>query len=689
MQKIALVAHRKDRSKILKRLTRLGTVETVKSDLPENTAYHGVGKHREEIERKLNRLTFAFQFIKDAATEVALENKLERKHAAKEGKKIDKKEQASFRSDLKRENVLIDYDELSEIVRDEYELFAVIEHLEELNSKLVDIKSERSRKLNLSAQLKDYVALDLKFSELKSTAHTLITAGLISPEKTEELRAALGEDVYFEFYPNEKSTLVFVAAYLDDAARVGEALTAADFAKCPYDYAKKPTEMLAELAEDIATLEESRKSVYREVGKAAEYNYRFKLLYEFYNLELAKSDVAADTAETGKAFYLQGWVPAPQAELTVNAVKEVAPTAIVTVSDPEEGDAVPTYLKNSKFVAPFGDGITKLYGYPKYGDLDPNPFVALFYFVFFGFMLGDAGYGILMTIACFLYLAIKKPVKNSATMIWMFGICGISTIFWGAIFGGWFGVEAEILQQSAVGSFLLKIRQIDPLDGQQTLVMFGLALALGVVHMGVGYFLSFLNKRRTSLLDGIFNDLSWVTIFVGGLLVAAGMVFSVKVLQTVGLVIAAIGVVMLVVGGCLGKKNVFKMVGGIFGNLYGSINIFSDILSYARLFGLGLTTGVIGLAINKIGYILIDMLGPVGYIAAVIVWVGGHIFNFGINTLGVYVHNSRLQYVEFFGKFHTEGGRIFAPLGSKTRFVYLKDSLELAPAKKVSADSAK
>ena len=147
------------------------------------------------------------------------------------------------------------------------------------------------------------------------------------------------------------------------------------------------------------------------------------------------------TAATKQSICFEAWVTAWPPSLRNPKIKEAAPSAEIFVSDPQKGDPVPTYIRSNKFVSPFGINVTAMYGVPKYGELDPNPFVAFFYFLFFGFMLGDAGYGIILSLACFAYLLFRKPVKNSGSFILMFGLCGLSTILWGAIFGGWFSIE--------------------------------------------------------------------------------------------------------------------------------------------------------------------------------------------------------------------------------------------------------
>lgn len=294
-------------------------------------------------------------------------------------------------------------------------------------------------------------------------------------------------------------------------------------------------------------------------------------------------------------------------------------------------------------------------------------------------MISDAGYGLLMAIACFAMVKIMKPVKNSGRMLMMFGFCGISTVIWGTLFGGWFGITIP------AGSFLDKLTWFNPLD--DPLKMFMLALGMGVLQIGTGFALKGIALCRSGHpVYAIFNQFSWDVIFIGLLLLSPKLMLFLgaittspepawfSVCSTVGMYVALAGFVMLLIGGGIGKKNPIKMVTGAFGNAYGAINVVSDLLSYSRLFGLGLTTGVIGYVINMLANIIVNTFFGglwVGWIIAVPVLLIGHTFNIAINLLGAYVHNSRLQYIEFFGRFYEGNGRAFKPLGSSTRYTYL------------------
>ena len=402
-----------------------------------------------------------------------------------------------------------------------------------------------------------------------------------------------------------------------------------------------------------------------------------KVLYDYYTIEIAKFDAVAKSPHTQSAFVMEGWVPAEKAEFLQKQVEENCKRTEISFRDPFDDETPPTAVKNDKFTTAFS-GITAMYGVPSYRERDPNLFVALFYFLIFGIMIGDAGYGLIMTIACAAFLLIKKPVKGSGNMILMFAFCGVSTFIWGVLFGGWFAIDIP------KDSFLAKITWFAPLE--EPLKMFMLALAVGVVQIATGFALSGVAKIKMggikNIVKGILSDFGWVVIFIGVFLLGPKIMFFMGAVDyefswfapmaKAGLYTAIAGVAMIFIGGAWGKKTPIKMVGGSFGSLYGAINVLSDLLSYSRLFGLGLTTGVIGMVMNRLATIIVGMLGGgAAWIIGVIILLVGHVFNLGINLLGAYVHDARLQHIEFFGRFYEGLGRAFRPLGNDTKYTYL------------------
>lgn len=661
MKRMSLVAHKGDRSRLLKIFMKAGCVELGETALIESTDYPDNTEKRETMESKRLKVSFALTFLREMLKEMG---------------RIDKDN--TPKANFKKENRLVPMDEFDATARDEVEIFSKIAAMEKINSRLVDIKSERARLNAVTEQLRVYLPLEIPFSEIKDTESCKFLVGTVPVNKLSVLEGNLPEQAELTAYTGDKLVCVSVLAHKTVADAALATLAMADFISCSYDYEVTAAEKIAMTEARLNELENERKACVLDAVNFLPMLQTLKILFDYYTLELAKNDIVLHSPHTQKAFVMEGWVPAESVEGLEKEVKENCKRTEIFFRDPYDTENPPTMTKNNKAVSAF-EGITDMFGAPNYREKDPNLFVALFYFMFFGIMISDAGYGLLMAIACFAMVKIMKPVKNSGRMLMMFGFCGISTVIWGTLFGGWFGITIP------AGSFLDKLTWFNPLD--DPLKMFMLALGMGVLQIGTGFALKGIALCRSGHpVYAIFNQFSWDVIFIGLLLLSPKLMLFLgaittssepawfSVCSTVGMYVALAGFVMLLIGGGIGKKNPIKMVTGAFGNAYGAINVVSDLLSYSRLFGLGLTTGVIGYVINMLANIIVNTFFGglwVGWIIAVPVLLIGHTFNIAINLLGAYVHNSRLQYIEFFGRFYEGNGRAFKPLGSSTRYTYL------------------
>lgn len=660
MQKMSLVAHNSEKSRLLKIFMTQGCVELSEGEVGCSNSFANDKKNKAALESKLLRIGFALTFLKEMARDYALIN-----------------ERSKVKVSLKKENRLVSMDEYEAAAKEEMELFSRIAELEAINSKLVDIKTNRARNIALIEQLEVYEPLEVPFSEIKDTKYTFMLAGTIPNNKVKYFEENTA-DFVAKCYGGEKFACVLVIGHKANKSEAVNVLTSCEFIRANFNYDCTAKEQLSYLNEQLAELEKQRAERVSEAVEYVSYVSEFKVSYDYYNLEKAKIEVTEGCKSTQKAFVMEGWVPTERVEDVKSEVDKKCKRVEIFFRDPLDEEIPPTFTRNNKLVRPF-EGITDMFGRPNYRSKDPNLFVAMFYFMFFGIMMSDAGYGLLMAIVCFGVVALTKPVKDSGKMLIMFGMCGISTIIWGAIFGGWFAITLP------TNSIFNKIAWFNPLD--EPLKMFMLALGMGVLQIGTGFALKGLAEIKAgNIWTGILNNFSWVVIFIGLLLISPilmAFLGAIVVESTpkwfgicadIGKYVAIVGVVMLLLGGAVGKKNPLKMVTGALGNAYGAINIVSDLLSYSRLFGLGLTTGVIGYVINMLAGIVVNTFFGglwVGWIVAVPVLIIGHSFNLGINLLGAYVHNSRLQYIEFFGRFYEGNGRAFIPLGTKTKYTYL------------------
>ncbi len=374
------------------------------------------------------------------------------------------------------------------------------------------------------------------------------------------------------------------------------------------------------------------------------------------SLDNTRENVLNSQLYTKKTVYMQGWVP-EQATEQIQKVMQGNECAFEFV-EAEEGEEPPVLLHNrSGLVSSFGS-ITELYGLPGYKTvIDPNPFVAIFYFLFFGLMLSDAAYGLILAIFGFLVLKKAKPDGMFKKFMVLATCVGISSFLWGAAFGSWFGNAIPTVVQMATGKEITVPYILDPLA--EPMKMLVLSLGFGVVHLFLGMGLSgYRMIKQGHVFDAICDILFWYLI-IGGLL-------AVLLGAQVGLYVALVGAVGVLLTGGRHKKGFGKITGGL-GSLYGITSYLSDILSYSRLMALGLATGVVATVINTMGGLAGN--GVTGWILFVVVFIIGQAFNLAISLLGAFVHTCRLQYVEFFGKFFEGGGRSFKPLYNKTKYM--------------------
>lgn len=283
--------------------------------------------------------------------------------------------------------------------------------------------------------------------------------------------------------------------------------------------------------------------------------------------------------------------------------------------------------------------------------------MAPFFFIFFGMMVSDAGYGILLALASFLAIKKIKPKGMAKKLLELLLLGGISTLIWGAIFGGWFG-----------GLIPLPPIWINPIEDPMSLLVF--SFILGLIQIYTGLILkAYINIKDGDLLSALFDQGFWLVLLTGCIMFALpGTAQAAKIVAIVG----AVGLILT--QGRTQKNPIQKLLSGVM-SLYDITGYLSDVLSYSRVLALGLATGVIGTVINTMA----ELVGVniIGYIAMVLILVIGHVFNIAINALGAYVHSSRLQYVEFFSKFYEGGGRAFNPFRINTRYINLENGEEI------------
>lgn len=537
------------------------------------------------------------------------------------------------------------------------------------------IEDARAEILCLNAQidaLRPWQALDIPMS-FRGTEHTRVffgtLPGLFSRESVlktleKDFPDELLADIEILFASKEQSC-VFAIAHKKIAERLENALRALGLSRVFDPSASLPRRLIEKHEEKIAALKAEMDASVKKIEGSAGLRERLLFAMDHFTLRMDKYRALEELALTENTFVLSGYAPKEKAAALADELRRRY-TLAISLTEPSEGDEPPVYLKNNAFVAPLED-ITASYSLPSENDVDPNAAMAFFYYLFFGIMLSDAGYGLLIVIVTGLLLKFKRPEGSLKLNLQKFFLCGLSTVFWGALFGSWFGNIVNVVSVTYFGGGeVIRPLWFDPVTDPMRLLIF--STGLGFVHVVAGLCVKFyMLWKDGKRLDALFDVGLWWVVFAGLLCIIADMQFKTSVpLGTVGAVIsiaAAVGLVLT--QGRASPSLAGKIIGGI-GSLYDITGYFSDVLSYCRLMALGLVTGIIGSVVNTIGNLMGASVG--GALLLLFIFAAGHAVNLAINLLGAYVHCNRLQYVEFFSKFYEGGGKPFRPLAVNTDY---------------------
>ncbi len=406
-------------------------------------------------------------------------------------------------------------------------------------------------------------------------------------------------------------------------------------------------------AQCIAQLETEIQTAQDTILALAAQRASIQLLEDAAAQDVAREAVIVQSVDSQTTFFLEGWIPADQCQALEGVAADYACAVETEEPSQEEYSQVPIKLKNNWFTGPL-NMVTEMYSLPAYGGLDPNPLMAPFFILFYGVMLADMGYGLLMILAGALVLKKKRPKGGMRHFAGLALLCGISTFIMGAITGGFFGDFIPQVVALTTGAEITLPRLFSPLD-DALMVLIG-SLVLGVIQIITAMIVSMVKQiRRGQTMEAICNEGAWFAIFITlGLGGALGQLNPAL----------AVAGIILVVTQSYGKKGVVAKLMAIFGSLYNNVTgYFSDILSYSRLMALMLAGAVIAQVFNTLG----ALTGNI--VLFLIISLVGNALNFGLNLLGCYVHDLRLQCLEYFGRFYEDGGRAFSPLELKTKHV--------------------
>lgn len=431
-----------------------------------------------------------------------------------------------------------------------------------------------------------------------------------------------------------------------------------------------PRAAIEDLERQIAGLRVTNAELSKEVTKYAESIPEWKVYADYLELLDAKLSAEGDITNTAMTFVLEAYYPAESEQKVTSAIEGVTGNYVLNCEDVGEEEFAPTLIKSNKVVKPF-ESVTNMYSPPAYHEIDPNPVMSVFYFIIFGFMVADIGYGLLLLIAGIAATFVIKQQTGLKTMLQMFGICGLSAVIVGALFGS---VFCYTIYEGII-----------PPPAEYPMVMMIISLLLGVVHIvaGIGCKMAVKIKRKHYLAAWL-ADFPWIITFASLILAIFNMAMDMSayepwmqvrlpdIVTQVALYVCLGSLAVGIVFAGLGQKGILSKFKSSFGSAYGIINYFSDLMSYIRVFGLMLSGSLVGSVFNDLGAMVAGEQFGVGYILAGLLLVFMHVFNLAISVLSVYIHDGRLQYVEFFGKFYEGDGELFKPFGDVNKYTLIK-----------------
>ena len=577
-------------------------------------------------------------------------------------------------------NNIYDYKKLSSLFF-QHDYKKIYEKCVELDEDLKILKTRENHLKNTQEQLEEWRELDVKIEDLEETKNTKTIAGTLLAKDfiscLEEIKKVGKEIEIIKISEDKKQYKIIILSISDYFSSIKKILSkySIDYFKAPLEFSGTPNNILCDISEELKNIEEKRKIIFNASKKLHRDNLWLYAAFDYLSILKSKKDIGKYIKQTKKVIIIEGWILEKDLNKLKNTLYKKFKELEIIFSDPDENDDIPVALKNNKFVEPF-ESVTELYGIPKYTEFDPTPLFAPFYFIFFGMCLSDAGYGLVIAVSS--YLAFKKfKFKGMAKKFFgLFFLGGISTFIMGAIMGSWMGDTLNYLPENLlfIKTFLINtISLLDPIKDPMPLLL--ISLSLGVIQIYAGFIIKFIaNVKANKIKTGLMDQGSWLLLISGLLLFAlANSVDSLAGLKIITKYITWAGLLSVVVTQGRSNKNIIlKAAGGVL-SLYDIIGYFSDILSYSRLFALGLSTAVLAVVVNNFVMLFKD-IPFVGFILAALVFIIGHFFNMLISGMGAFIHSTRLQYVEYFTKFYEGGGTPFKPFKVITKYIKVQTS---------------
>ncbi|MFH0838695.1 MAG: V-type ATP synthase subunit I [Candidatus Omnitrophota bacterium] len=580
------------------------------------------------------------------------------------------------------EKIIIKLEELKSVhmTFDYRNIYEIILNLKNL---LKDMPSQKEKLRDRKKKLLPWQSLGSLSLELEGTQHARVAFGTMRPEDYVSLLEEIEREklAFHSEVINEKNARSYVVcAYLkQEELALWEILKKNNFNKVSLDIENPNIEQeLTFLQTQYETLAQKESSALEELKTLRKYKIKLMCLYDCYVNLKKKDESKKSLLYTKEAFLVEGWIKKRDEKQIRKTLENKFTCFELSTEEPQPDDIIPVELENAKVLSPF-EFVTNIYGLPAYGELDPTPLFAPFFFLFFGFCLTDAGYGVVLAVLSIWALLKFKMGRYWKTFFKLLCLGGISTVVLGAVTGGWFGNIIDILYERfpTVFAGVIHIRGrlilLDP--NKEPIKLLAIALGIGITQIFVGNLIAFYdNIRKRHFVDGILDQASVLIFLTGfsGLILVMFEVVDKKYNGLCGKLAIAGGSAIILFAGRANPGIGAKLFSGIFTFYNTAAGYISDVLSYSRLWALGLVTGVMAMTCNIIAFMIGDMIPFVGFIVTALILIAGHTFTMAINILGGLIHSGRLQFVEFFPKFFKGGGKAFTPFRMEHKYTVIE-----------------
>ncbi len=648
MSKLNLVAMSYDKDSVLNALQRTNAAEVKLHYEAENTV--ALTADCEEMREYLSNV----------------ENALNRLSSAIESYNKDNK----IKSDVLKDGFDVSYSDFMSAKDMQWDMDALVEKVNLLynGGKELSVELSKLKRTISSAEIYSTVKLPLKNSD---TLHTKIRMGTLPANSKDSFISSFSDGLcaFSVLAENSDGVLISAAYHKSIGAEAESILQEAGFVPCPFDGESTGEEVFLGLKEREAEILNSLKQNSEETYALSNRIHDLKIYCDYLGFELEKQELAEKMRATQATVLIEAYVPKESEEQIKEVLEGTSNAVYYEFSSPADDEIPPTLLKNNKVVKNF-EAVTNMYSPVSYREFDPNTVMALFYSLFLGFIMGDVGYGLLMSVLGGTVYFLSKRDTGLKRLAGVFAVGGIFAIIWGFLFNSLFGIQLPYKPPlpDAQGDMW-------QLMGIKIPAVLIISLLIGALQLCAGYVCKTVQCfRRKQIADGILDGMVWAFFTLGVGLAIVGLIddFNVKILAYVGGIIAGAMLVTAMLTAGRKEKLLGKFTKG-FGAAYGVINFASDVLSYARLYGLMLSGAVIAQIVSSYAIGFITGGNAALAILGVVLMVVGHAFNLAIGLLGAYIHDARLQYVEFYGRFYEGEGELFAPLGSKHKYIYLQN----------------